>query len=104
MTLVIFILLITKTHFVKVSRLDITDCTIKNTINTIANKRARTFMSAIKCLTFGVIKGNQNTKLRIVDSSIETHGNYARNKPRAVSSCENPVRANGGKPMTLPLI
>ena len=29
----------------------------------------------------------------IVDSSIEMHENYARNKPRAVRSSENPLRA-----------
>ena len=29
------------------------------------------------------------------------HANYARNKPRAVSSNENPVRANGGKPIAM---
>ena len=30
--------------------------------------------------------------------------NYARNKPWAVSSSENPVRVNGGKPNALLLV
>ena len=49
------------------------------------------------------MKGKQNTKktIHIVDSSIEMHGNYARNKLRAVSSSGNPVRANGGKPIAV---
>ena len=40
----------------------------------------------------------------IVDSSIAMHENYARNKPRAVSSSENPVRANEKKPIALLLV
>ena len=32
------------------------------------------------------------------------HENYARNKPRAVSSNENHVRVNGGKPIALLLV
>ena len=39
-----------------------------------------------------------------MDSSIEMHGNYARNKAWAVSSSDNPVRANGGKPIALRLV
>ena len=35
---------------------------------------------------------------------VEMHENYARYKPRAVSSSENPVRANGGKPIALRLV
>ena len=42
--------------------------------------------------------------IHIVESSIEMHENYARNKPRAVSSRENPVRANRGKPIALLLV
>ena len=42
--------------------------------------------------------------LHIVDSSIEMHENYARNKPRAVSSSENLVRPNGGEPIALLLM
>ena len=40
----------------------------------------------------------------IGDSSIEMHENYARNKPWAVSSSENPVRANGVKHIALLLV
>ena len=40
----------------------------------------------------------------MVDSSIRMHEKYAKNKPRAVSSSENPVRANGGKPIALLLV
>ena len=32
------------------------------------------------------------------------HENYAKNKPREVSSGDNPVRANGGKPIALLLV
>ena len=46
----------------------------------------------------------QKKTIHDVGSSIEMHANYARNKPRAVSSGENPVRANGGEPITLVLV
>ena len=42
-------------------------------------------------------------KIHIVDSSIEVHENYTRNKPRAVSNSENPMRANEGKPREVAL-
>ena len=32
------------------------------------------------------------------------HANYARKKPREVSSSANPVRANGGQPIALLLV
>ena len=38
------------------------------------------------------------------DCSIEMHENFARNKPRTVSSNENHIMANGGKPIALLLM
>ena len=42
--------------------------------------------------------------IHIVDSSIDLRENHARNKPQAVSSCENSVRRNEGKPIALLLV
>ena len=44
------------------------------------------------------------TTIPIVDSFIKVSENNARNKPRAGSSSENPVRANRGKPIALLLV
>ena len=62
--------LITMTYFVKVTRLNSTDYTIRNMVN----------------------------------DKIKMHDKYARNKPRAVGSSDDPVRANGGKPIALLLV
>ena len=79
------------TYFVKVTRLNSTDYTIK----TLHMPKSHHSNKLYVLISFCVIKCKQNTKktIHIVDSSIEMHGNYARNK--AVSCSENSVRANG---------
>ena len=91
------------TYFVKVTRLDSTDYTIKNTVNTEMthhNNKLYVTTSDFLCCK----RQTKYKKIHIVDSSIEIHENYARNKPRAVSSSENYVRWNGEKPIALLLV
>ena len=85
------------TYFVKVTRLNSTDCTIKSTVNVEMTHHINKLYVIMSY--FSVAEGKQNLKKTIhnVDSSIKMHENYAINKPRAVSSIENPGRVNGEK-------
>ena len=92
------------TYFVKVTRLNSTDYTIQNTVN--AEMTHHIIKLYVRISNFSCCKRQTKYKetIHIVDSSIEMHANYRRNKPRAVSSNENPVRANGGKSIALLLV
>ena len=88
--------LITMTYFVKVNRLYSTDYSIKNTVNAEMTHHINKLYIIISYFLCCKRQTRYEKLIHIVDSSIEMHENYAINKHRAVSSSENPVRANGG--------
>ena len=91
----------TLTYFVRVNQLNSTDYTIKNTEMTHHINKLYVIISYFLCCPR---QTKYNKTIHIVYSSFEMHGNYARNKPRAVHSSENNVRVNGGKTITLLLL
>ena len=85
------------TYFVKVTRLNSTDYMIKNTVNAEMTHHINKLFVIISYFLCCKRQSKYKKTKHIVDSSIEMHENYARNKPRAVSSSGNPLRANEGK-------
>ena len=92
------------TYYVKVTQLNSTDYIIKNTVNAEMTHHINTLYIIISYFWCCKRQTKYKKIVHIVGSSIEMHENYARNKPWAVSSSENPVRANGWKPITLLLV
>ena len=96
--------LITMAYFVRVTRLNSTDYKIKNTVNAEMTHHVNKLYVIISYFLCCKRRTKYKKTIHIVDSSIEMYENYARNKPQAVSSNENPVRANGGKSIALLLL
>ena len=100
--------LITMTYFVKVTQLKKYSIQliimIKNTVNAEMTHHINQLYVIMSYFLCCKKQTKYKKKIHIVDSFIEMHEIYARNKPWAVSSSENPVRANEGKPIALLLV